>query len=420
MFTKTHVLIFCLLALLLVVLPPMATACGDDEDEKTPTAEEKEITVGFVTGLSGVVASSVGPSFTLFLNSINYVNEVMGGIDGIKINLVYADDKLDPAMSKVAVKRLRDRYHPMLWLTWTDRTLYSANEIFEKDKTPVLSAMAQIQDVFVPPGMFFNYIFGSRVHELTGVIKWILQDYDGPGRPKLGILYADDSGGRSHKAANSYDWAEEHGVDIVGRTHRRMALDLRPPLLALADEGADYIFLQDFILSDRVIAVRDARAAGLWDKAKFISTYAGETYDLFDMVGEAADGLYIVNSSAPWTDGLEANRRSAAMNAYPSQTIEPTDGYNPLWDILTALLRQAIADVGGYENLSGEALYNALQKLDDIDTGGGTGKLGWGPDRRAGVQSLKIIQCRKAKEGVQSFSVTDWMAITNIFESKEW
>jgi branched-chain amino acid transport system substrate-binding protein len=418
---KTRVLIFCFLALLLVALPPLAAACGDDDDEdKTPAAEEKEVTLGFVTALSGVVASSTGPSFTLFLNSINYVNEVMGGIDGIKINLVYADDKLDPAMSLVAVKRLRDRYHPMLWLTWTDRTLYSAKDIFERDKTPVLSVMAQIREVFVPPGMFFNHQFGSRVHELTGVVKWILEDYDGPGRPKLGILYPDDSGGRSHQLANSYDWAEEHGVDIVARSVSRLALDLRPSLLGLADEGVDYIFLCDFIRADQVVALRDARAAGLWDKTKFISTFTGETYDLIDLVGEAADGLYIVNSSAPWTDGLEANRRAAAMNAYPSQTIEPTDGYGPLWDILTALFRQAIADVGGYENLSGEAFYNALQKLDDIDTGGGAGKLGWGPDTRVGVQSVKIIQCRKTEEGVQSFSVTDWIETTNIFEGKEW
>ena len=417
---KTRLVILCLMALLLVALPPLAAACGDDEEDKTPAAEEKEITLGFVTGLSGIVASSTGPAFTQFLNEIKYVNEVMGGIDGIKIKLVYADDQLDPAMSLVAVKRLRDRYHPMLWLTWTDRTLYSANAIFERDKTPVLSAMAQIRDVFVPPGMFFNHMFGSRVHELTGVIKWILKDYDGPGRPKLGILYPDDSGGRSHQAANSYDWAEEHGVDIVARTYARMALDLRPSLLALADEGTDYIFLNDFMQSDRIIALRDARAAGLWDRIKFISTYAGETYDLIDMVGEDADGLYIVNSSAPWTDGLEATRRSAEMTQYPSQTVEPTDGYNPLWDILTALFRQAIADVGGYENLSGEAFYNALQKLDDIDTGGGFGKLGFGPDTRVGVQSVKIIQVRKTEEGVQSFSVTDWIETTNIFEGKEW
>ncbi len=136
------------------------------------------------------------------------------------------------------------------------------------------------------------------------------------------------------------------------------------------------------------------------------------------VVGEAADGLYIVNSSAPWTDGLEANRRSAEMNAYPSQTIEPTDGYNPLWAILTALFRQAIADVGGYENLSGEAFYNALQKLEDIDTGGAFGKFGWGPDTRVGVQSMKIIQLRKTEEGMQSFSVTDWIELTNIFEGE--
>jgi branched-chain amino acid transport system substrate-binding protein len=417
---RNQIPLFCFLALLLVALPLLAATCGDNEEEKTPTAEEKEVTLGFVTGLSGIAASSIGPSFTRFLNSIKYVNEVMGGIDGIKINFVYADDKYDPAMAVVAIRRLRDRYHPMLWLTWTEANYYGAKDIFERDKTPVLTAAARLQDLYVPPGMFFNYNMGSRLDEFTVVIKWILQDYDGPGRPKLGILYPDDATGRAHQIASSYDWAEERGVDIVGRTYACLPLDLRPSLLALADEEVDYMFLNDCFQAELVIAVRDAHATGLWDGIKFVTTVVGDTYDLIDLVGDGADGLYFVTSYAPWTDGLEATRRYAEGAVYPSRTIEPTDGYDPLWDILTALFRQAIADVGGYENLSGEALYNALQKLDDIDTGGGTGKLGWSPDTRIGVHGLKIIQCRKTEEGVQSFSVTDWMEITNIFEGKEW
>jgi branched-chain amino acid transport system substrate-binding protein len=415
---RKRIALLCLLALLLATLPPLAAACGDDEEEKTPGVEEKEVTLGFVTGLSGVAASSIGPAFSRFHDEIKYVNEVLGGIDGIKINFVYADDKVDPALSLVAVKRLRDRYHPMLWLTWTEAEIYGAKDIFERDKTPVLSANARIWDMFVPPGIFFCTNFGPRSNEMTGVIKWILQDYDGPGRPKMGILYSDDSGGHSHRDANSYDWAEEHGVDIVARTYARLVLDLRPSLLALADEGADYIFLNDFIQSDLVVALRDARAAGLWDRIKFVSTIVGETYDLIELVGEEADGLHFVTPSAPWTDGLEANRRSAERAAYSSGTVKPTDGYNPLWDIFTALFRQAITDVGGYENLSGEAFYNALQKLSDIDTGGASGKLGWGPDTRVGVHSVKIIQIRKTEEGMQSFSVTDWIEITNIFEGE--
>ena len=417
---KTRIELFCFLALLLVALPLLAAACGDDDDEeKTPLAGEKSITLGGTFALSGVVASSVGPSFGRLVNTIKYINEVMGGIDGIKINFVYADDKVDPALSLVAVKRLRDRYHPMLWLTWTEAEIYGAKDIFERDKTPVLSANARIWDMFVPPGIFFCTNFGPRSNEMTGVIKWILQDYDGPGRPKMGILYADDSGGHSHQDANSYDWAEEHGVDIVARTYARMSLDLRPSLLALADEGVDYIFIAGGTLTDLVVVLRDARATGLWDKIKFVSTIVGDTSDLTDVVGEGADGLYFVTSSAPWTDGLEANRRSAERSAYPSQTVEPTDLYDPLAELFTALFRQAIADVGGYENLSGEAFYNALQKLEDIDTGGATGGFGFGPDTRVGVQSMKIIQLRKTEEGVQSFSVTDWIEIANIFE-REW
>ena len=89
---KTRLVMFGLLALLLVALPLLA-ACGDDDEDKTPGEEEKEITIGGTFILSGAAASSTGPSFVSTIELIKYINEVEGGIDGIKIKMVWADDK---------------------------------------------------------------------------------------------------------------------------------------------------------------------------------------------------------------------------------------------------------------------------------------------------------------------------------------
>ncbi|MEE8174844.1 MAG: ABC transporter substrate-binding protein, partial [Dehalococcoidia bacterium] len=103
---KTRLVMFGLLALLLVALPLLAAACGDDDEDKTPGEEEKWITIGGTFMLSGISAPTTGPAFSNLMDFYRYINEVEGGIDGIKIRLVWADDKYDAATAAIAYKRL--------------------------------------------------------------------------------------------------------------------------------------------------------------------------------------------------------------------------------------------------------------------------------------------------------------------------
>ncbi len=415
----TRLAFMAFLVLLLVALPPLAAACGDDdEEEKTPAAEEKEITIGGIFSLTGVAASATARGFELFSGMVKYINEVEGGIDGIKIKLVWADDKYDPATAVIAAKRLRDRHHPILWIVQNDSLAFPAKDMFERDKTPLLTSTAYVPEIYSPPGMFFN-MSGCEANIFTGVVKWVLQDYEasgGVGRPKLGTLHWDAPFGNAHKLGNAYKWAQEHGVDIVERTYPMMALDIRPHLLALADEEVDYIYVVG-VLTDVTLLVRDARATGLWDKIKFVHNVGLLPYDLLEVVGDQAEGLYAVAYTPTWADGLPAHREWAKVAEWVGFKPRRYDqaGYYSMKLVLTALLRQAIADVG-FEDLDGEALYNAFQKLRHVDTNGIFYDASWGPDRRIGLSGIKIKQYTKT----ETVSVTDWIETTNIFEGKEW
>ena len=167
----TRLAFMAFLALLLVALPPLAAACGDDdEEEKTPAAEEKEITIGGIFLLTGVAASATARGFELFSGMVKYINEVEGGIDGIKIKLVWADDKYDPATAVIAAKRLRDRHHPILWIVQNDSLAFPAKDMFGRDKTPLLTSTAYVPEIYSPPGMFFN-MSGCEANIFTGVVK---------------------------------------------------------------------------------------------------------------------------------------------------------------------------------------------------------------------------------------------------------
>jgi len=422
------------LALLLVALP-LVGACGGDDEDKTPTGEEKWITIGGTHTLSGAVASSTAPAFQTLVEIIKYINEVEGGIDGIKINYVWADDKYDPATAAIALKRLRGQHQPIMWLNWGPTFMFAgAKDMFQRDRTPGIFYTAYSPDLFKPGSMFFAYGF-NLANNFTGIVRWILQDWEasgGTGRSKLGYLHWDLLHGTSPLNVGADRWAEEHGVDVVTRTYAPMSLDLRPHLLALRDEGADYVFLCG-VLAEHATLVRDARAAGLWDEIKFIVESAADPYTmLLPLVGEDAEGLYQIANNEPWSAGPEVARavrinaeiREWAGNSPARGDIASTSVTK---QILTAMVRQAVADVG-YENLSGEAMYNALLKMGPIDTQGGFRIGGWTEDRRVGQSGIKMLQFRKMAPGseippdgimMETVAVSDWIETTNIFEG-EW
>ena len=433
---QTRVLIFCLLALLLVVLPPMA-ACGggDDDEDKTPSAEEKEITIGGTHVLTGVPASSSGPSFTSFIEAINYINEVEGGIDGIKIKYVWADDKYDPAAATIAYKNMRDRHHPIMYISLTaGYILAGVEDMLERDKTPALIYFAFQPELWREAEMFFSYGY-QATNNITGLVRWILEDWEASGktgRPKLGYIHWRDlPHGTAPLDMGIARWVEEQGVDFVSRGYSPMPLDLRPSLLGMKEDEVDYVYFQG-VVGDATVLVRDARAAGLWDEMKFIIDSTVEPYVfLLPIVGEEAEGLYQIANNEPWTSGPTAGLRNQAdIREWAGHSPSRVDiGATATWKgILTATVRQAVADVG-YENLNGEAMYNALLKLGPMDTEETSFRLsGFAPDKKIGQSGIVMVQYRKMAPGspvppdgimMETVAVSDWIETTNIFEG-EW
>jgi ABC-type branched-subunit amino acid transport system substrate-binding protein len=316
-----------------------------------------------------------------------------------------------------------------------DFLIVAVKDMFERDKTPVLVMSAYLPELFSPPGMIFTFR-NADANKFTGLARWVLQDWEasgGTGMPKLAHLHWDTPYGNATREGGGYRWAEEHGVDVIDRTYPAMSLDLRPQLLDLRDKGTHYVYLSGMV-SDATLLIRDARAIGLWDEIKFIVDDATEAYNyLLPVVGEDAEGLYGLKMAEPWTAGPEvakASRMEAKLWEWAGASPTRVDGGHNvvIKQILTALIRQAVADVG-YENLSGEAMYNALLKLEHVDTLGGYHNMGWGPDKRVGQSGIKIIQYRKMAPGsevppdgimMETVAVSDWMETTDIFTGREW
>ncbi|MDD5039355.1 MAG: hypothetical protein PHN78_08610, partial [Dehalococcoidales bacterium] len=137
------------------------------------------------------------------------------------------------------------------------------------------------------------------------------------------------------------------------------------------------------------------------------------TEEVLRIAGEDAEGFYDYRAESPFSEDTEAARYYTDVFKWATGEEKWSESRISLSILYTirAAIKQAVADEG-WENLSSETIYAALNKLTDIDTGDNFGNFGYGPDKRIGVSTIKIK--RFTKDG--SVAASDWITLPRIFE----
>jgi hypothetical protein len=189
-------------------------------------------------------------------------------------------------------------------------------------------------------------------------------------------------------------------------------MDLQPQMLQLRDAGVDYIWMMG-VAGQAAVAIRDSYAVGLGGQIPICFNEYVEPDVLLELVGEGAQGFYSYRSESPYSDGSEAASLYTEIWKWATGEEKQSDTRITLTlkAIITAAVMQTAEDVG-WDNLSGDAFYNALNELSSIDSLGNTGDLGFGPDKRVGVSSIKMG--RYTEDG--RVSVGDWIELPRTFE----
>jgi ABC-type branched-subunit amino acid transport system substrate-binding protein len=390
-----------------------ATAATTSPVAASSTAPPKPavtMRVGIMGGLTGPAAPAVNRIMTEFQYVFKYINETEGGIGGVKLDFKIVDNKGTPDGAITAYKELRDGYKPQIYIAIEDYYMLGLKDTFIEDKATVIVTSALDTRMYVPAGRVFG-ISLATADGFAALSDWIIKDWKGSGRPKIGMLHIDLPSGLSWKQASNY--VTNKGVDIVATAPYSMAaLDVKPQLMNLRDAGANYIWIQANNQQAAVI-IRDFRSLGLMDKMKPVFMEWTESDKLVELVGETAEGFYQYRSESPATDGSAASKLWSQIWKAGSGEDRWSDNRLSLniKAVLTAAVQQAIKDVGA-DKINGETLYAALTKLTNIDTGGNVGGLGFSDTRRMGVSTMKISQYTKTN----TKSISDWITLPRIFE----
>ncbi len=242
-------------------------------------AQTKTIKVGAAINLTGP-ASSWGQFHEKGQRDyFRYVNEVKGGVDGHKIEMITVDTAYKVPEAQAAVQKfvLQDKVDMIA--TWGAGEGLAAKPIVQKYKVPTINYSTS-WEILEKPVDYMYLPFGSYKMDCHAVLEYIKAIHTGKESPKVGLLTYNNAYGRSIHAP-SKEYAAKLGVNLVAiEEFPPRTVDLNTELLRLQKAGAEYIFIQ-MLPSAIITAFKSA------DRIKynpvFLGTWTSTDPDFFKM-----------------------------------------------------------------------------------------------------------------------------------------
>jgi len=382
-----------------------------------PDLTGETITLYHFGDLSGPYAAITGPLIHGAEDAVAAVNEA-GGIYGANLEIKFADTagSIDEAVAAYDRFTGEDE-NPLVMITYGSGEVEALAQRFAEDKVVNISAGLSARGFYVDSGYTFG--LGPIYPDQIGLVMKFLQDNWDTYKPagagdeiKLAYLSWPTAFGQGGLTDESRAYLEELGIEIVAEETYDLSptADTTTAILNGQAAGANVIWTNTLAFGTSVI-LNDLNALGLRDQFVVGADNWGMDLATYAFL---ADPAYAVGLISPfpylwWTDTdnsgvqyaqqlFEANEREAG---------EHNVGYLLLVagiDMTVQAIQHAI-DTEGYENLTGEAVHDALMAMSPFEALDGVLRVDYSGDSR----SPHMSQIRMIQGGPDAFIVIqDW------------
>ena len=391
---KTKLILAGLMVLSLLVVPLLSACTVEQPAEKT-------ITVGFVQDFSGPTAQASGRLFACAQEFIKWANET-NIVPGVTVSWATADDKYDASQVALAYQTIKTS-NPDVIFTMTAVSSSGLKPFVDEDKIPVLSFTGSVATAQEPVGYVFQLTFVPEIN-FNCFLNYVADTWTETRPCKVASLSWDDNDGTQH-INSGIATAAALGIDF-----KREYAEIAPPgtglgagsfasyVTRLKELDPDYIFFP-MIGPATGVALNEMIAQGMDPKkAVYIVMSGGGMYqDLTAVLGseEPTHGATLVMADYAWSIQTPEQQQ---LKSFMEPTTYGWDAryhvnalsYYTSCQVLYEALRIAKEDVG-VENINSAAIYNALQKIENFDTGVCL-PVTFGTNDRLGVQSTYIYE----------------------------
>jgi len=398
------------------------------EEMRTDNLEGETIHFYHFGDLSGPLAGITAPLVNGFNDAVGALNEA-GGIRGATVVISFIDTggSIDEAVSAYN-SFTSENDNVLAMFTYGSGEAEALASRFAEDKIPNLAAGLSAV-AFYGPGSGYTFGYAPIYTDQFGLfMDWLVENWDDvkPASAgddiKLAYISWPTAYGRGAMTAETMAYAESLGIEIVADEIIDVSptADTTTAILNAQAAGANVIYTNSLAFGPASI-LNGLGALGLRDEflmagnnwAMDLATYA------FLSDPTLAEGFIAPFPYLWWSDvdnpGIQyAGQVFAANNRQPQ---ERAVGYLLTFggvDLAVQAIELAI-DTVGFDNLTGEAVHNALTSLGEVDVLGGVMRA----DFSDGVRAPQVSQIRQIRGGPGSFIVLqDWTAMPDLRPSR--
>ena len=325
----------------------------------TVNAGHHELLVGYAGGFTGYLAPYDQPSLKGVQLAIDEIN-ASGGVDGMQINLIVKDTRLDTAQAAVAAQELVDGGVAVMIVSCDVDPAVASGVIAQVAEIPAASSCASTPTLpaAVGPYMFSNYtadnlqgtVLASYAREQGYENAYILLSRDTPYTEKLPEYFGEafEAMGGTVVAVGEYTMGQQ---DFSAEVTKIKALDPAPDVIQTSAYEPDFPAF-----------IKQLRAAGI--TTQVLGSDGIDSPTTFGL-GDVAEGVVFSNAGfASPGSPLEAYEMAyEAKYGEPNDTVFTATGYD-----LMMVIAAAVEAAGSTD---GPAIRDAWDNLENVEVATG-------------------------------------------------
>jgi branched-chain amino acid transport system substrate-binding protein len=397
-------------------LPLLTTACNSKEDT---------IKIGITTPSTGIAAEKGKVLEDGNKDAIKYINEVLGGVGGYELGLVWMDSNYNAAMMVNNVNKFIDEGCVMFGCS-ASAEMTAVMTLANQNGFPGLAAYGA-PIIYRPP----QHIYGQMPDygdDWVVFAQYYLENlWHGEGKPRMAMHILNNSTGYgAYDAAHAM--AEELGIDvIIKREHSASTTSEIPSLTEIKASNPDILYIASTPQPSSII-IKNAYELGMMSgNTTVVCGHAGMTKALVDLAGaDKCEGVYGLFPTVSWGDDVPG---MAKMTEY-CQANHPNDYLNmeyiASWcqSLTMAKIVSLAVEAVGFDVLAkgGAEAWQAVEEygikaLDNYDVEGLQGPVSYTEGDNRLSKSLRVFQVQNG----EIKAITDWIESPVIeYEKFNW
>ena len=411
---KTMTIVLVALALIIAMLP-LVSACGG--------GGQKTLKIGLSDPATGPAAEKGKPMMDANLDAVKYINEELGGINGIPIEAVFLDNGYDASKIVTIVNKFMDD-GCLLYGTASSKMMSSSMEIANRAEFPGI-AVFNAPILHRPPEHIYGQLpdYGD---DWAAFAEYYLENiWKGSGKPKMALHLLNNTTGYGALDA-SKALADKLGIEIVAvEEHTATDISMMDSMTRIKAENPDVLYISS-TPAPTALVIKNAVELGIYPGMTIGCGHASFTKTLVDIAGTDADNVYGVFPTANWGDDVPGMAKVVEYaEAYHPEDVGNMD-YITSWAqvlIMAEILRLTLESVdyevlakGDVEAWRAVEEYG-IKKLKNYDVGGLHGPVSYDAGDNRLSKAVRVFQVQSGN----IVPVSDWINAPLIkYEEFDW